>query len=563
MGFLPVSPDRYPQSRPKSLRLTLLALVPLAVAVACPRAWGVEDAWPQWGGTPARNNVAPARHLPTQWNVGEFDSQTGEWQKDQVQNVRWAARLGSESYGSPVLAGGRVFCATNNGAGYLPRYPAEIDLGCLLCFRQSDGQFLWQHSSEKLPAGRDLDWPLQGICSNPLVEGDRLWAVTNRGEVVCLDTEGFRDGKNDGPFEQEAATTPEESDIVWRYDLMAELGSVQHNMACCSVTAAGNLLLVSTSNGIDGRHETIPAPQAPSFVALDKQTGKLLWADNSPGTNILHGQWASPAFAVLGGVPQAIFPGGDGRLYSFRAETSTTGKPELLWKFDCNPKETVWKNGGRGDRNSLVASPVVADGLVYIVSGEDPDAGEGRGILWCIDPTRRGDVSPELVVDRQGQPVPPRRLVALDRQAGEQLLPNPNSAERWHYGSAKPSESRKKDSGPILHRSLSLAAISEGLLVLPDRTGLVHCLDAQTGKLHWTHDLLSAVWGSPLVADGRVYLGNEDGEVVVFALSDRLEILGQNAMGDAVYGTPTAVGETLYIATRSHLFAVAEGASPP
>ena len=69
----------------------------------------------------------------------------------------------------------------------------------LLCFSEKDGKFLWQHSNEKLPTGRVHDWPLQGICATPLVEGERLWYVTNRGEVVCLDTKGFHDNKDNGP----------------------------------------------------------------------------------------------------------------------------------------------------------------------------------------------------------------------------------------------------------------------------------------------------------------------------------------------------------------------------
>src|SRR5262249_53306790 len=40
---------------------------------------------------------------------------------------------------------------------------------------------------------------LQGVCAAPLVEGERLWYVTNRGEVVCLDTKGFYDNEDDGP----------------------------------------------------------------------------------------------------------------------------------------------------------------------------------------------------------------------------------------------------------------------------------------------------------------------------------------------------------------------------
>jgi len=510
----------------------------------------------QWGGSSARNNVRPARGLPTEWDVGTFDRQSGVWDRTSARGVRWVARLGSQTYGTPVVAGDQVFCATNNGAGWLGRYPASVDLGCLLAFGRADGVFRWQYSAEKLAAGRDVDWPEQGICSTPLVEGDRLWVVTNRGEVVCLDTQGFTDGENDGPFTAEAAAGEGEADVVWSFDMMRSLGSVQHNMASCSVTAVGDLLLVGTSNGVDASHERVPAPAAPSFVALEKHSGKLVWSDGSPGENILHGQWSSPAAATLGGVPQAIFAGGDGWVYSFLARATDSGKPELLWKFDVNPKESVWEGDGRGDRASLVAAPVVWEGRVYVVTGHDPEFGEAPGRLWCIDPTRRGDVSPTLVFDRQGRPVPPRRVQAADAEAGDVIRPNPNSAALWEYTGQDANGDGQRDFEEQMHRSLGMVAVGDGLAVVGDLAGLVHCLDARSGRLLWTYDMMAAVWGSPLVADGKIYLGDEDGDVAVFRLSTKHELLAENNMGDSVYSTPVAVGDTLYISTRTRLFAI-------
>ena len=90
--------------------------------------------------------------MPTAWKVGEIDSDTGEWKKETSQNIKWAARLGSQTYPSPIVANGKVFIGTNNGSGYLKRAPASTDLGVLLCFNEADGKFLWQDSSEKLPA---------------------------------------------------------------------------------------------------------------------------------------------------------------------------------------------------------------------------------------------------------------------------------------------------------------------------------------------------------------------------------------------------------------------------
>ena len=161
--------------------------------------------WPQWGGTRLRNNVPNVTDLPQEWNIGKFDRRSGEWDNSRAKNIAWYANLGSQTYGNPVVAGGRVYVGTNNGAGHLKRYSPKVDLGCLIAFNESDGGFLWQHSSEKLITGRVHDWPLQGICCSPLVEGDRLWFVTSRGEVRCLDTEGFHDGENDGVVQGEPA----------------------------------------------------------------------------------------------------------------------------------------------------------------------------------------------------------------------------------------------------------------------------------------------------------------------------------------------------------------------
>ncbi len=517
--------------------------------------------WPQWGGSPQRNNTPQATGLPVEWNVGEFDYRTGAWDPSEARNIRWVARLGSTSYGTPVVAGGRIYCATNNGAGYVRRYPSDVDLGVLLCFGQRDGRFGWQLSREKLTRNgeidSELDWPDQGICCAPLVESDRLWIVTNRAEVVCVDTNGFFDGANDGPYTDEPSKDRSEADIVWIYDMMAELGIRQHNMAACSVTAAGDLLLLGTSNGRDDMADEMEAPEAPSFIALDKRTGKLVWADASPGANVLHGQWASPAYGELGGVPQAIFPGGDGWVYSFRAERTDSGKPELLWKFDLNPKDAPWEAGGSGERNNIIATPVIYDGRVYLAGGQDPEYGEGPAILWCIDPTKRGDVSPQLVVDAGGKPVPPRREKAIDEGAGEKLQDNPNSAAVFGYAGHDANGDGEFDFEETMHRTLGMVAVKDDLLVIGDLAGLVHCLDAKSGKVHWTYDMLAAMWGSPLVADGKIYIGDEDGDVVVFELSAKRNLLAENNMGSSVYSAPVVADDVLFISTRNRLFAIA------
>ena len=539
----------------------------VVLLVACP-AFAAE--WNQWGGSPSRNNVADATSLPIEWAPGEFDPDTGAWQPATSKNVAWVAALGSQSYGNPVIADGKAFVGTNNGKGWLKRYPPATDLGCLLAFDVKNGSFLWQDSSEKLPTGRVHDWPLQGICCAPLVEGDRLWYVSSRGEVKCLDTEGFRDGENDGPFTTEKEQGQDEADVVWVLDMMKQLGVSQHNMCSCSVTSAGEFLFVNTSNGVDEGHLNLPNPDAPSFLCLDKRDGKVLWADGSPGAYVLHGQWSSPAYAELGGVPQVLFGGGDGWLYSFDARgdaepsSSGPGRAKLLWQFDCNPKESKYTLGGRADRNHIIGTPVVHDGLVYIAVGEDPEHGEGVGHLWCIDPTKRGDVSSELALSLADptKPLPRRREQAVIKEEGEVARPNPNSAAVWHYPGFDADGNGKLAFEETMHRTCGTVAIKDGLLYVADFSGLFHCLDLKTGKPHWTHDMLAASWGSPLIADDKVYIGDEDGDITIFKLGTEPDVLAEINMGNSVYSTPIAIGDTIYIANKSHLFAIREGATP-
>ncbi|MCA9129795.1 MAG: PQQ-binding-like beta-propeller repeat protein [Planctomycetales bacterium] len=500
--------------------------------------------WPQWAGSSLRNNVTDQENVPIAWDVT-----TGE-------NVLWSMPLGSETYGNPVIANGKVYVGTNNGAGYVKRYPAAVDLGVLLCFDEKDGSFLWQHSNEKLPQGRVHDWPQQGICAAPLVDGDRLWYVSSRGEVVCLDTEGFHDGENDGT-KNEVNENEDEADVVWTLDMMKELAVAQHNMCSCSVTCSGDLLFVNTSNGVDEGHINLPSEKAPSFLCINRNSGELIWSDNTPGGNVLHGQWSSPACAELGGVNQVLFGSGDGWLYSFDA-AGENGKSKLLWKFDCNPKDSIYNLTGAATRNHIIATPVIYDGLVYVAVGEDPEHGEGGGHLWCIDPTKRGDVSPTLVYNLKNpdQPIAHKRLQALVAKDGDIERDNPNSAAVWHYIGEDPEEFET-----TMHRTCGTVAIKDDLLFVADFSGVFHCLDAKTGKAHWTYDMFDASWASPLIVQDRVYISDESGEVSIFKLSKEMEMIAELSMESAVYTTPVAANSRLYISNRNRVYAIEEGAS--
>ena len=470
----------------KSNRLATLATVALAALAVLP-AFAAD--WPMWGGRPDRNMVSDEKGIPRTWDL-----------KTKT-NIKWVAELGSQSYGNPVIADGKVFVGTNNELLRNPKL--GNDRGVVMCFRESDGEFLWQMTHTKLASGRVNDWPEQGVCSSPAVVGKVAYYVSNRAEVIAVDTEGFRDGENDGPFVEEGETSQIDGDVLWKLDMYEELAVFPHNMAATSPLVAGDILFVNTSNGVDESHINIPFPDAPSFLALDRHTGEILWEDGSPGENILHGQWASPAYGEILGKEQVIFAGGDGWLRSFEPKTGA-----LIWQFDCNPKDSEWKQG-RGDRNNIIATPVIYDDKVFVAVGQDPEHGEGIGHLWAIDATGTDDITKTGVV--------------------------------WHHD---------------FRRTISTVAIDAGILYAPNFSGFFHALDVETGKLLWEHDMFAAVWGSPFVADGKVMLGDEDGDLTVLKAGRVMEVLSEINFGNTIYSTPVVANGTLYIMTRSHMYAI-------
>ena len=452
-----------------------------------------------YGGTPSRNMVSDETGLPSSW-----DLKTGK-------NIKWKQPLGSQSYGGPLVVGGKIYVGTNNET---PRDP-EItgDKGVVMVFDAESGEFLWQAVHDKLPAGRVHDWPLQGVCSTPYVEDDRLYYVSNQAEVICADTEGFMDGENDGPITDESRQGKADEDTIWKLDMIDELDVFPHNLAVGNPLIVGDILYTVTGNGVDEGHINIPATLAPSFIAVNKNTGELIWESTAPGESILHGQWSNPAYGEIKGRAQVVFPGGDGWIYSYEPKAG-----ELLWKFNTNPEGSVWELGGMGTKNAIIGTPVVYEDKVYIAVGQDPEHGEGVGNLWVIDATKNGDVTDTAVV--------------------------------WHRG------------GEDFQRTISTAAIQDGLLYLPDLSGRLYCLNAETGEHYWTYDAFAAIWGSAYVADGKVYLGDEDGDFAVLKAGrgkdGEPELISEIYMGSAAYTTPVAKDGVLYITTRNMVFAIAE-----
>jgi outer membrane protein assembly factor BamB len=267
---------------------------------------------------------------------------------------------------------------------------------------------------------------------------------------------------------------------------------------------------------MDWSHTNIPAPLAPSLVAVDAATGKLLGEDlTGVSERVLHASWSSPAMGKVGDKEMLIWGGGDGFAYGFDPKPVRNEEEELdvlkeLWRLDCNP-EFYRKRDGiqikyatfRGP-SEVIGTTVIADGLVYAAIGQDPEHGDGVGMLNCIDPAT-------------GKAV-------------------------WTYQE--------------IGRSISTASVIDGLLFIAEYDGDLHCLDAKTGKAQWVHETQSRIWGSTLVADGKVFLPTEDGDLHILAVDKEKKVLSTVNFGAPVYSSPIVANNVLYIATMTHLYAI-------
>lgn len=509
-----------------ALSASLLALSGLAIT-----AVSAED-WPEWGKDNSRNMTAKSKNIPIDIKPGTFKPKSEDVDMSTTKNVKWVAKLGSQSYGNPTVSKGKVFVGTNNETPRDAKYKG--DRAAVYCLNEKTGELIWQFNCPKLGTGKVSDWEYLGICSSPAVDGDRIYIVTNRCQVICLDVNGLANG-NQG-YKDEAKyyadkgkpavklDMKKDGDILWIYDLREELGVFPHNITSSSILVAGDTLFVNTSNGVDWSHVHIPNPRAPVLIALNKKTGEYIAEETSGmSTRVLHGNWSSPALGTFGKQEMVIFGSGDGWIYAFDSKPGKDedGEPVLkeLWRCDGNPPEyRVDKNGKKlkyakpEGPSEFIATPVVYKGKIFVPIGQDPEHGEGVGSMICIDPTKRGDIS--------------------------------KTGKVWTYNA--------------INRSISTVSVVDDIVYVGDFAGVVHALDAKTGKAFWTHDTQGHIWASTLVTDGKVIIGNEDGILTILKQGKSKKLLKEIEFDSAIYSSAIVANDVLYVGTHTHLYAIAK-----
>ncbi len=443
-----------------------------------------------------------------------------------ARNVRWGVHLANALYSTPSIARGKIFVGG-----------MERGQGIFACLDAATGKLHWKWKAPPKEFPKDIDGfnlgiheipPQMGVCSTAVVDGERVYFVSHRFEVVCLDVNGLSESQSGEPR------------VLWTFDMEEKVGTFPCDAANGSPVIDGNVLYVPTSNGIDRnsfsnpekeKYRKFPAPGAPNVIALDKRTGRLIATDETRITdNLLHGQWSSLGLGKVRGRKLLFFGAGDGSCYAFEPLDRVPDKLTRLktvWWYDCIPPE--YKAAAGEDRithyclgdkrvkgtlnhhdgtfvgmSEIIGTPVLVKDRLFVALGRDPEHGRGRGALHCINATGAGDIT--------------------------------RSGRVWMYQG--------------LDRTLSTASVADGLVYLSDVAGRLHCVDAETGSCYWVHETQSETWGSTLVADGRIYMPTAK-YLWVLQAGRTLKVLDRINLGSRVFASPVVAHGKLYVATTA------------
>lgn len=239
-------------------------------------------------------------------------------------------------------------------------------------------------------------------------------------------------------------------------------------------------------------------PGVPTFLtALDKRTGETVWTAKETSINSpIFGSWSTPVVVRVNGQDELIMPLPGDRI----------GGEGLFKGYDPATGKELWQCFGLG--TEVYAMPIVspAADIVVGICGHN-------GPTMAVRPGGRGDVT--------------------------------KTHRLWRHADKLP---QRVGSG-IIHN---------GHLFLADAPGFVECLRADTGEAVWKERLDGNVWGSMLLADGRLYVSNLEGQTFVLAASPKFNLLATNELKEPIYAAPVASNGDLFIRTWKNLYCIAD-----
>lgn len=377
-----------------------------------------------------------------------------EW--SDTKNVKWKVDIPGLGSGSPVVWDNRVFVVSSEPTSGRGRANEIQELAFkLYSFDRKSGEQQWVKTAIVATPHERTHGSNNFASGSPCTDGKHVYAFFGSRGLFCYTMDG---------------------ELKWQ----RQFGKMQTRNEFGeggSPTLYGDMIIVPWDHN---------GPS--SLAALNKETGKPLWVaprDEEPSC------WATPLVVDSEGKKQVVMNG------QTRARA-----------YDLETGKELWSCPGQTQRP--VASPVAADGLVFVGSGH------------------RGS------------------YLGAFRLGGEGNI----------QGTDEVVWSKTKDTPDLA----SLVLSNGRLYYTKAKVGVVSCVDAATGKPHYKatriKGLRQSLYASPIAAGGYLYVTDRSGTTVVIKDADEFEIVATNSVGETVDATPAPVDNELFIRGESHLFCI-------
>lgn len=401
--------------------------------------------WPHWRG-PDQNGTAREKAVVTNWSLDG-------------QNIAWKSDIGGRT--TPILMWDRLFTITPVGEGLGLRER-------VVCLNARTGDTLWEQAFNVFDSDvveQRLGWTaLAGD-----VETGYVYAHATGGEFFCFDGNG---------------------ELIWKVSLTEMFGRITgYGGRIQTPIVDEERVIISFLSSGWGEH----GRPLHRYVAFDKRRGTVLWWA-APGEAPLDTTYSTPVVAVINGVRQLIAGNADGNVYGMNARSG-----EKLWTFKLS-------------KRGINVSAVVDGNYVYVAHSEENVAGNAMGCVVCIDASKSGDIT--------------------------------ESGQVWrHDGVAA---------------GYASPAAANGRVYFVDNSAELWCFDAKDGQRYWTHRLGRVGKGSPTVtADGVIYVGEQNGVFHILRDTgsaceslDREELPPHGDFIDELYGSPVVADGRVYFMAR-------------
>lgn len=240
------------------------------------------------------------------------------------------------------------------------------------------------------------------------------------------------------------------------------------------------------------------------YFAFDKTTGQTIWV-SSPQVRHYDTNYSSPILATIDGVRQMIVGGTDGAFYGLKVNTG-----ERVWRLEVS-------------KRAILNSPLVRGTTMFITHGEENMDTTEMGMVAAID---------------------------LAGKSGE----IPLTALSWKVHRFMPTFP-----SPVLNGNQ---------LISVDNGAIVAAFDTTSGKELWTRSLGTLQKGSPALADGKLYVGTENGKVYILRpTATGVDVLDEDVLGnpadpEVIFASPVVAGGRVYVTSMERLYAIGPKASP-